>query len=1409
MASQTTPTKGQTEKAAWLAKKKNYAPVVKKQPGEVPMLYLHKGSQFHVFMDAISKSGLEQFGHAAKMFETNIKYDPPMPSRADYAWLTDPDEQKVAWLEAIKAYTKEKIHIDTQAPKMYGFIWKYLSVGSVEEIKQHKDYKTFSVDKDPVARERFDAAHKSQEDAGNAAISAADQAMDFFKGLDPVRYSEFRTTINNQMELNPLITLPTVNRVYDLAGKWVKAVPVHGRQGNATTYVTTNLDYVPPTPTPPAEKPQPEPEKTTDVLATTDATRASNTKTGKRDLKDVECFKCGLYGHYAHKCPNKKKPSEEALDADDEIHTLNATWEAATFCTHQVNSAVDNSLKVQPNEVLIDNAADISIIKPHLLENLRNSEKEIKINGVGGLTLTVDKVGDLPNFFQVYSSEKTLANVLSFSDVEDKYPITYVPGESFIVHLPDRDIEFKKRGKLFVALWEEVVGILTTVQEAESFYSKAEVKRAKEAHALIRNSGYPSMNELIRLIEDGNILELPSISRADIKRAYDIYGLPVEYVRGKMTKKTAGRQRIEPALQGSEKDQVLYSDVMHIDETHYLITVCDPLNLTLQTPVDRETADVLGLALQGHLQVLRERAFTPKIVHVDPASAFTALRTQFPGVIIDVGGARDFVAKVDAKIRRIKDTYRSVKAGLPYPLAKARAKDLVAYCVSRMNTRGTTALSGNLSPRVLFTGIKPNFKKEFSLAFGDYVEVYNGTTNTSQERSVGAIALYPVGNSTGSWQFWCLESRSYVRRSTWTKMVTSDVVSGAMNNFALHDPIPRSPSTSADFPVGAVAALPAPVSVADVQPDSTPIADDDDGEMPDMFNPDDYDSDFEDESTGQPAPTRRSARIAEGVKPPEKLTLATNILATKVREDKNEGTVNAVNAELSQLFTEMEALAPVKEIPKNAEVLNGILIVVEKFLANGDHDKWKGRLVADGRSQDRALYPNKSSPTLSIHSLFTVLAFYAGLTGYLMSKVDIKGAFVQTPMTGPPIFLRLNKKIAGHATRLYPEYMDFLQPDGSLLNQILKAMYGCVQASSLWFTLLTKLLFSQGYVASETDRCVLRRASGGLIFCILIYVDDLLIFASSAETERIRRFLTKAFTTITMSIDNSLSYLGMQLLWKDRTFTVDMDFYVRQTLKDWMHLPIRNTPGTKDLFKINDTSPLLAERSRQIFHSTIARILYLAKRVRGDIITVVSFLCTRVTKATEEDQAKLESLLGYLKRTMTQKLYLHAFTSRQLLAFIDAAFALHFFDSKSHTGVIITMGGVVIYISSRKQKCIAKSPTEAELVGLTDNLGLVELFHEFLSFLFGEPIPLPIIYQDSTSVISLVTRGGGVTRTKHMRARVNLGKECFDEKRALIQYCHTKMMRADGASKVLEGSPFTQFARFVQGHPMAWTTGGR
>ena len=95
-----------------------------------------------------------------------------------------------------------------------------------------------------------------------------------------------------------------------------------------------------------------------------------------------------------------------------------------------------------------------------------------------------------------------------------------------------------------------------------------------------------------------------------------------------------------------------------------------------------ESEQVQGTALQRQLQALRERGLTQKVVYVDLHSKFVRLRMQYPGVLIDVGGAKDFVPVADAKIRRLKETYHAVKTGLAWKLPVLHVNDLLAYCVS-------------------------------------------------------------------------------------------------------------------------------------------------------------------------------------------------------------------------------------------------------------------------------------------------------------------------------------------------------------------------------------------------------------------------------------------------------------------------------------------------------------------------------------------------------------------------------------------------------------------------------------------------------------------------------------------------------------------------------------------------------
>jgi hypothetical protein len=104
-------------------------------------------------------------------------------------------------------------------------------------------------------------------------------------------------------------------------------------------------------------------------------------------------------------------------------------------------------------------------------------------------------------------------------------------------------------------------------------------------------------------------------------------------------------------------------------------------------------------------------------------------------MVIDIGGAGDYVPKLDARIKRIKNIFRSVKADLPLQLPPLLVKDLVAAAVSNINIQWAAATSQNVCAQVLFTGMKLDFRNELPLVFGGFFEVYDGTDNTARSRT--------------------------------------------------------------------------------------------------------------------------------------------------------------------------------------------------------------------------------------------------------------------------------------------------------------------------------------------------------------------------------------------------------------------------------------------------------------------------------------------------------------------------------------------------------------------------------------------------------------------------------------------------------------------------------------------------
>jgi hypothetical protein len=244
-------------------------------------------------------------------------------------------------------------------------------------------------------------------------------------------------------------------------------------------------------------------------------------------------------------------------------------------------------------------------------------------------------------------------NVLCFAEVKDLFEIEYREWEGFTVRLPNgKEIIFARRNNMFVAEVENVASVLSMIAEKKIQYSTAEVRKAEMAHELLKNAGYPSAAELINLVGDGNMINMPALMRSDIVRAYEIFGQPPEYIRGKLTKKKVGRVNFDVMLR-SQEPQMLWADVMQIDQQLFFVSVTEPMQLIMLNHIKGEDAESLGEALQDQLGILCEHSYQPNMVYADPVSGLMSLRTQFPGVVIDPCGAGDFVSKIDIRICRL------------------------------------------------------------------------------------------------------------------------------------------------------------------------------------------------------------------------------------------------------------------------------------------------------------------------------------------------------------------------------------------------------------------------------------------------------------------------------------------------------------------------------------------------------------------------------------------------------------------------------------------------------------------------------------------------------------------------------------------------------------------------------------
>ena len=489
------------------------------------------------------------------------------------------------------------------------------------------------------------------------------------------------------------------------------------------------------------------------------------------------------------------------------------------------------------------------------------------------------------------------------------------------------------------------------------------------------------------------------------------------------------------------------------------------------------------------------------------------------------------------------------------------------------------------------------------------------------------------------------------------------------------------------------------------------------------------------------------------------------------------------------------------------------------FLTEKRDGTIKGRMVYNGKPTREWLGKEDSaSPTAALESIFMTAAIDGHERRDVMTA-DIPNAFIQADMPkskqqhGERVMMKITGILVDMLVSLNPElFQPYVTTEKKgkkvMYVLVLKAIYGMLEASLLWYRKFRTDLEGQGFVFNPYDPCVANRIVNKKQQTIRFHVDDVMSsHCDKKVNDDFANWLQETYggyKSVSVHRGNKHDYLGMMFKYEeDGTVNIDMRDYVNDLIDDFPRKLNAGehalTPAADALFDTSKDTNLLERGRAELFHTGVAKGLYLAKRAQPDIHLAIAFLATRVRRPTEGDWKKFERVIKYLNGTKDMRLKLRADHLQCVKWYVDASFAVHN-DFRSHTGGMMTIGSGAIATVSRKQKLNTRSSTEAELVGADDCATQLLWTRQFLKSQ-GHDIKDCVLYQDNRSAILLESNGrkSAGKRSRALNVRYFFLSDQVKKGNLRIEYCPTDEMIGDFFTKPIQGRKFVEFRRAILG----------
>jgi hypothetical protein len=512
------------------------------------------------------------------------------------------------------------------------------------------------------------------------------------------------------------------------------------------------------------------------------------------------------------------------------------------------------------------------------------------------------------------------------------------------------------------------------------------------------------------------------------------------------------------------------------------------------------------------------------------------------------------------------------------------------------------------------------------------------------------------------------------------------------------------------------------------------------------------------------------------------------------RPDRNKW-ITAIGAEYAALFLNKTFSQPMTLPPGHRAIDTKMVLKIKEPEFLGAEGRYKARLCPKGFQQTYLMnYFETFAPVATYNSLRLFLTIMASMD-YEIDVIDVITAFLLSTLE-EEVYIKIPPG--------YPKE----HKEGQVLR-LLKGLYGLKQGPHTWNNELDSFLKSIEFEPTISDPCLYYRKSDAAF--MIVWVDDIILATpSSSSMAKLKHEINSKFPCHNKGPISIYLNLLITRNRKERVIYISQPTKIDNVLNDDQLSPDdaetisrpSKIPAVATTMLTKEMEPKTLEEAKVMktkpYRSILGQLIHICITARPDISTAVSCCGKYAQNPGTAHWDALLLILRYLKGTKLLRLRLGGiFNSMTLSAQIDdkhnlklsaacdSDWAGDIDDRRSRSGYCVFLNDSLIQWSSKLQKSVALSSTEAEYICLSSGTATVLWYRSILEELGFQQKQATIISQDNQSAIRIAESKKQAPGVKHISIRYHFIRDKIASKEIQLKAISTSEMVADLFTKNL------------------------